>query len=245
MPLPLRAISFDLYGTLLRYDDLNRSWRDWNVTLHGHLTRHGVEIAAEEFSQVCQGFFHGNASRLETLSVFESRLLRLAERLGLTLPAMEVAHIADDACHAWQQSISLDPECHETLETLANRYPLFLVSNFDHPRHVRRLLEEHELTGFFRDILISGEHGVKKPDAALFTPLTNRHAVSPDQCAHVGDSVEDYQFALNTGMVPVMLGPERRINGSIDFLKNEARTVSGAHHAERLGQVVEVISSLG
>jgi hypothetical protein len=61
----------------------------------------------------------------------------------------------------------------------------------------------------------------------------------------VGDSIDDYQFALNTGMVPVMVGPERRINGHIDFLENETHTVSGAHHAPRLRHVVEVLSSLG
>ncbi|MBN1205481.1 MAG: HAD-IA family hydrolase [Myxococcaceae bacterium] len=244
MPRSLRAISFDLYGTLLRYDDLDQSWRDWNAALHGHLKRHGLGLAEEEFSRVCQRFFHGNAARLEALSVFESRLLRMTERLGLTLPASELARIADDACQAWQQSISLDPECREVLEALAGRYALFLVSNFDHPRHVRRLLEEQGLTGFFQDILISGEHGVKKPDAAFFAPLRDRHAIAPSECAHVGDSLDDYQFALNTGMVPVMLGPERRINGSIDFLENEALTVSGAHHAERLRHIVEVISSL-
>ena len=241
----LLAISFDLYGTLLRYDDLDRSWRDWNTTLHEQLTQQGTAISAEELPKVCRGFFDGNHSPVGAFSVLESRIAQLAERLGATLSAPAVAHIADECCHAWQRSISLDPECHETLEALAGRYRLFLVSNFDHPRHARQVLDTHGLAGFFEDILISGEQGLKKPDEALFGKLRDKHGVESSQCAHVGDSIDDYQFALNSGIVPVMLGEQQRINGKIDFMENESRTVSGAYHAARLRHVVEVISSLG
>lgn len=237
-------VSFDLYGTLLRYDDLERSWRDWQVTLHAHLTRHGLELAPEDFPAVCRGFFSGNLPAREGHSVFESRLLALAERLGLALEGRHVGEIADDCCHAWQQSTTLDPDCVETLSHLAERHSLFLVSNFDHPRHVRRLLGELGLSDFFQELVISGEHGVKKPEAALFAPLAEKYAIAPRQCLHVGDSIEDYHFALNAHLVPVLLGEEQRINGRIDYLENEPCTVSGVWHAARLVDVIDIASRL-
>lgn len=240
----MRYISFDLYGTLLRYDDLDGAWRDWHATLHAELARHGVRMEAEELARVCARFFQEDIAVLEGHSVFESRLFRLAERLDCSLSADGVARIADACCAAWQQSIMPDPDCVETLQALAGRHTLFLISNFDHPRHVRRLLGEVGILPFFAEILISGEQGVKKPNAALFRRLKEKYEVGPYECIHVGDSIEDYHFAVNSELVPVLLGEERTINGWIDFRENATCRVQGAHYAARLKDVVETISNV-
>lgn len=238
-------ISFDLYGTLMRYDDLARSWQDWRTMLHSHTARLGVTLGAEDFDAVCRGFFAGNPPTVKGLSVFECRLRLLAEHLGLAIQDHDLVRLADDCCQAWQQSISLDSRCIDTLEYLAAHYTLFLVSNFDHPRHVRRLLDKLRLTTLFREVLISGEHGVKKPNPALFAPLRAQYQIQPWECAHVGDSLEDYEFAINSRMVPVMLGNERYINKRIDYMEREICTIYDAHHASTMDQLIPLFAMLG
>ena len=60
------------------------------------------------------------------------------------------------------------------LGELQGRYKLALISNFDHPPHVHRLLDELALRPFFDAVVVSGDVGVKKPDPAIFTRRWSR-----------------------------------------------------------------------
>jgi putative hydrolase of the HAD superfamily len=241
LPRSIRCVSFDLYGTLLRYDDLEQSWREWRATLESHVARAGAPLSGAELDALCHRFFQGEAPASDGLSVFESRLALLSNQLGLTLGRRELARIADDCCRSWQRSISLDPQCKDTLAQLTERYPLVLVTNFDHPRHVHTVLEELGIRPLFRGIYISGEHGIKKPDARLVALTRELARYQPADCVHVGDSLDDYHFARNAGMLPVMLSTIGVVNGNIDYMERERRRVDDALHIDQLTDLCELL----
>lgn len=70
-------------------------------------------------------------------------------------------------------------------------YPLALVSNFDHGPTARSILQRDGAGSFFDPIVISDEHGWRKPHASIFADTLDTLGVEPQDALYVGDSVAD------------------------------------------------------
>jgi len=95
------------------------------------------------------------------------------------------------------------PGVHEALATLAETYPLGIITNgrtFFQQRTIRTLgLEE-----YFSTILISEKEGLRKPDAAIFHRALARMDVAAGEAVYVGDNPRnDMQAARDAGMLAV------------------------------------------
>ncbi len=85
------------------------------------------------------------------------------------------------------------------LETLAGRYRLAVLSNFD--RRLRRILTDLGVAGYFEHLFISSEMGCEKPHGEIFLRAARGMQVSPRDCLHVGDDPErDWAGAANAGL---------------------------------------------
>ena len=80
-----------------------------------------------------------------------------------------------------------------------------LVSNFDHPPHVRRILSENGWANVLDSIVISSEVGVKKPDPAIFALALRQTHIAPAEAVYVGDTAEDVAGAIAAGIDPVLI----------------------------------------
>jgi len=218
----LRAMSFDLFGTLLLYGDMAAAWEDWLVALHGSLLSAGFDIARDPLAAACDGFF----GRPEPppaddgLTVYERRVGVLCSELGADLPTERVRLMAYESVSAWQRHVTPDPDAGATLEALSRRLPLVLVTNFDHPPHVLRVLAEAELSSFFEAVVISGEVGFKKPDPQIFSVALERLGEPlAAEMAHVGDGQEDARGAADAGILPIRIrrAPEGGSTPATDF----------------------------
>lgn len=74
-----------------------------------------------------------------------------------------------------------------TLEALAKRYPLVLVTNFY--GNVQSVLDDFGLSHLFPTIIESAVVGVRKPDPAIFRLGVEAMKLSPEQVLVVGDSI--------------------------------------------------------
>jgi HAD superfamily hydrolase (TIGR01509 family) len=209
---------FDLYGTLLCYGDMERAWADWLEALSGCLEPGARGPVPEELQQCCRGFFSrpepgpaaGSADEPVGPSVYERRILRLLDEMGRPRDLELARRAADLTAEVWQRHITLDPEALEVLEHLDRHLLLVgLVTNFDHPRHVRRVLEQTGLAGRVRHVVISGEVGCKKPDPRIFLDLLGRVGLDPGAVVHVGDAPEDVAGARAAGVVPIQIEREQ------------------------------------
>jgi putative hydrolase of the HAD superfamily len=209
----IRGVFFDLFGTLLCYGDMERAWTAWVETLRLTLAGLGPVIDREHLRACCEGFF----SREEPddrqgypagLTVYERRIARLVEELGLdprdAQPTV-LREAADRTAAAWQESITLDPDALPLLEQLRGRFSTALVSNFDHPPHVRRLLEETGLGPYLDVVTISGEVGIKKPDPRVFDGPLAQLGLRPDEVVFIGDAREDVEGAHAAGLASVRI----------------------------------------
>jgi len=111
-----------------------------------------------------------------------------------------------DAEHAvWRPARSLADGAHELLDALhADGLAVGIVTNTwpDPARLLRRELEEFELTRRIDAVVLSGEVGARKPDAAIFETALTALGVDATGALYVGDRlVDDIQGAAAVGML--------------------------------------------
>jgi HAD superfamily hydrolase (TIGR01549 family) len=195
-------------------------------------------------SRECDGFLEkGPTGEREHLTPFESRIVCLCERIGLRLPMGAVADIADHVAGAWEEHVRLDADASRVLTALRREKPLALVSNFDHPRHLRKVIAIHRLTPLFRSIVISGEIGVKKPDPRIFGRALEETGLTPREVVYVGDTEEDIVGARAAGITPILIRRfDNRTDGAaLDFASD---TDTASDHGRPTMLDVTTIASL-
>ena len=189
----IRGVFFDLYGTLLRYGDMEAAGDSWFRSIRRDLIACGHAFDDETLIRVCKEFLLQPEPPVQDdgLTVYERRMRELGLELGLALELEELRRITVASVAAWHAHTPLDREAKSVLGELQGRYKLALISNFDHPPHVHRLLDELALRPFFDAVVVSGDVGVKKPDPAIFAPALEQTGLVADEAIFVGDSPED------------------------------------------------------
>ena len=216
--MTINGIFFDLYGTLLVYGNMDVAWADWLKEFHGQLRARGLTRSIESFAKTCDRFFGKNepTPRQHNLTVFEQRIHNLCFDLQMDLTTEDIKEIATIVANTWQKHIPLDSEALHVLQTLHRSKKLALVSNFDHPPHVRSVLTELGLTHFFDSVVISGEVGVKKPDPRIFDLALDQTGMKPEEVIYVGDTEDDVKAAHAANIVPILIQRENEGN-AFDF----------------------------
>ena len=139
---------------------------------------------------------HLNEYLAGKLTFIERRRERLRELFGLVNVVIS-DHLADRIfdlyLHHYEASWKLFPEVLAVLDRLEG-YPLGIISNGDNEQQ-RKKLESLGLMPRFAHVLISGELGIAKPDAAIFHEACRRANCSPHECLYVGDRLESDAIA--------------------------------------------------
>jgi len=91
------------------------------------------------------------------------------------------------------------------LETLkAQGFRLAILSNWDH--RLFGIVEGLGIRHYFEDVFASAAVGVAKPHAGIFQHALDQMKVRPEECLHVGDSMEDdYHGARQMGIKGILL----------------------------------------
>ena len=242
----VKGIFFDLYGTLLVYGNMKQAWSDWLSAFYDLLKARGLNLPKDAFALECDGFF-GKAAPVEDendLTELERRIKTLAKRLNLELDDTQLRTIADTIASAWQTHISIDPATVPVLKNLKQNKKIGLVSNFDHPQHVRHVLAQYGINTFFDTIVISSEVGAKKPDPAIFSFALDQTGLLNNEVIYVGDTDDDVAGAIAAGIQPIFIA--RPINSTdsaaLDYQADNRSKKSPDHFS--LKNEAKVIKSL-
>jgi len=242
----IRGVFFDLYGTLLVYGDMKAAWSDWFTAFYSKLVPLGLSLSQESFSRECDRFFGKEPpqKRNDGFTIFERRIHGLCDRLGLAPSRDEVAGIADHIAEVWQQHVQVDPDASTVLGALMEAKTLALVSNFDHPRYAKKVISNHQMTGFFHSIVISGDVGISKPDPRIFESALEQTGLSASEVVYVGDTEEDVIASRAAGIIPILI--QRQTNATdqntLDF--NSDDEAGELENTQRFNVEVPKISSL-
>lgn len=208
-----KAILFDLFDTLVdlnphRFPLVNVGGKERRTTggvVYQALCAYYNHIAFEEFFQTFLALAREiDAIRSETHREILSheRFSRLLQRLGITSPpAAVVERLVTVHMDEMFAAMEFPSNRRRVLDQLKPAYRLGLVSNFDHPPTVHRVLEHYHLTPYFDAIVISGEVGWRKPRKEIFEVALSLLGITPWESLHVGDTPDaDILGAQATGM---------------------------------------------
>jgi len=247
----IEGVLFDLFGTLFVYGDMKRAWQDWIDDIRQGLVRIGLHLTNADVSKACDGFFSGSLIPNLGLTVYETRIQRLAVSLGGVPSNSWCQLLATQSMLRWQAQITLDPEAAPTLRQLReNGIRVGVLSNFDHEPHVLHILRQAGLTDLLDCIMVSGAVGLKKPDPAIFQLALTKLGTIASQTIFLGDHPEqDFAGAHAAGLQAILL--ERSASGVDRLQMNYYADLShglddGADQLSqrKIGSLLEIFSQL-
>jgi len=222
--MPYRAVLFDLFDTLVRFDRDRlptteiggRVVRTTARHLHDVLREHAPTVTLEALYAALQESWR-EAERLRGVDHREvtalARFAHLLRCCGLDpgdVPAALVSRMLD--AHRRELSKAAEFPAHHgpLLTDLARGHRLAVVSNFDYTPTARGLLETAGVMDLFTAVVVSDEVGWRKPALPIFETALRRVGVRPEEALFVGDRADiDVVGAQRAGMHAVWINPER------------------------------------
>lgn len=112
-----------------------------------------------------------------------------------------------DSCYS-VVTTNINKVAHPELESLSERCPLVLVTNFY--GNMNSVLKEFGLDSYFTGIVESAVEGVRKPNPDIFRIAVNRLGVLPADTVMIGDSLsKDILPAMEVGCKTIWLKGEQ------------------------------------
>jgi len=132
--------------------------------------------------------------------------------------------LSTDYLHACPKKGNLVPHALETLEYLAGKYQMTVVTNgFDDIQQLK--LASGKLTHFFNHVVTSQKAGAKKPSQQIFEYAMAANGVGCEEGIMIGDNLmTDMQGAINSSIDTVFYNPED-IDHNVN-IKYEIRTLA-------------------
>jgi len=204
----LRAIIFDLDGTLCRYGlSISAALEEaFRRTGYGALfAAHREALSGERY----KGFLRGVDREAVEGVKYRSRGTEALRRLlrGVGLDEGLALKVGPHFIKILSESVELSPSAKAVIGSL-DGYKLGLITNG--PSGVQwRKIQRLGIESWFAAIIVSGDLGVEKPDGAIFASMLAMLNVRPEEALYVGDSLYyDVQGAKRAGLWAAWLNPE-------------------------------------
>jgi len=203
----IEAVIFDLHGTLLLSDDVDRAWDEWALAFHEAMTLRGATVPLPEFKAILSDLFNGPEppAYAPGMTLFERRVTHLCGQLGVSIPAHELRPLVEGIIGVWHRDMYLDPEAVPLLERLGRGYKVGLITNWEHGPKVHRMIDELGVRHLFHEVVVSDDVGVSKPDPEIYRLALTRLGVDASAAVYVGDMDLDARGSLDAGMHPVLI----------------------------------------
>lgn len=212
--MPIRAITFDFWGTL--YDEVgDTSDRRESLRCQHAMTFFGILGVAPEFDTMRQGMVD-LAEHAMTLWRRDQRTMnrrelgeRLAQQLGYQLDERSAEALGDALAMAGARIPPLlRVGVNGMLERLRDRYKLGIVSDtgLTLGHALREVLRADQIFDYFDHLTFSDETGTTKPHTRQFLYTCFMLGTQPEETVHIGDLEEtDILGAREAGLRTVLL----------------------------------------
>lgn len=239
--MDIRAVAFDVNGTLVRILTDEGMEQIFRSAAH-FLTYQGIDLHRHQVRELYFGTLREQQRtspeehpEFDAVGIWRSIIDGNATDFTRSLPASKLEQmplfLAEMSRGISRRRLSLYPHVREVLDVLRERYRLALVTDAQ-SAYARGELHKVGLLDYFDPIVISGDHGYRKPDRRLFQFALDRMGVAAENALYVGNDMHrDIFGAREAGMPTVMFEsgqgtsayldcvPDYRITDFRDLLK--------------------------
>ncbi|MGP7999268.1 MAG: HAD family hydrolase [Streptosporangiaceae bacterium] len=224
--MDIRAVAFDVNGTLVRIladDDEERIFR-----AAGHfLTYQGIALHRHElrdlYFRIMKEQLRASPEKypeFDAVGIWRSIIEDHGTGFTRALPAAKLRQLplflAEMARGISRRRLGLYPYVCEVLDVLRERYPLAIVTDAQ-STYARGELHQVGLLGYFDPVVISGDHGYRKPDQRLFQFALDGMGVAAGNTLYVGNDMHrDIYGARAAGLATVMFDSDQGVKAYRD-----------------------------
>src|SRR6266581_2287189 len=219
--MDIRAVAFDVNGTLVRIltedgmDQIFRSAAHF-LTYQGiDLRRHQVRDLYFAIMKEQQRSSSEEYPEFDAVGIWRSIIEGHATDFTRTLPVEKLEQmplfLAEMSRGISRRRLGLYPYVREVLDVLRERCPLAIVTDAQ-SMYARGELHKVGLLGYFDPIIISGDHGYRKPDRRLFRLALDGMGVAAGNALYVGNDMHrDIYGAREAGLTTVMFDSDQGV----------------------------------
>ena len=241
----IKGVFFDLYGTLLLYNNIKKANEEWVSAFHSKINER-KQITAEELSPLCREILSDTIEKDKSLDLttYETKIKVGLDKRRINFSIEEIKELANYSLDVWQNYITLSGDAHYVLSFLKDKYKTALVTNFDHSKHVRGVLNKHKLFDFFEHVIISDEVEINKPDRRIFEIALGKCGLKAEETIFVGDNLnDDIKGAFNAGLLPVLISQEEyNINHAFEIGGEDLFLMENKERIKRIKSLSELIT---
>ena len=224
--MDIRAVVFDVNGTLVRIltqDGMDQIFRSvahfltyQGIDLHRHQVRE-LYFGAMKAQQQASAEEH---PEFDAVAIWRGVLDTHATAFTRTLPPGKLEQLPLFLAEMYRGisrcRLRLYPHVREVLDVLRERYPLAIVTDAQ-SAYARGELHKVGLLDYFDPVVVSGDHGYRKPDRRLFQLALDGMGVAAEHALYVGnDPHRDIHGARGAGMRTVMFDSDHVAGGYPD-----------------------------
>jgi putative hydrolase of the HAD superfamily len=220
--LDVKALVFDLEGTLYNSKELTNEWRSQIFKLIKEKTGKSDEVILKEFLKIVEEL-RGQGFRRPPVS-------DIVNRMGIS---REEFYKAVDSVDA-SKFLKPDPELRKTLEYMKGKWKLAMLTNLSRKTALNILKALGLNSNLFEPLITASEMEKGKPDPEPFRRISQTLGLDPSFIMMVGDSVSsDLAPAKKLGMKTALIS-EKKIStpladlevGNISELKEKLEEIS-------------------
>jgi putative hydrolase of the HAD superfamily len=224
--MDIRAVAFDVNGTLIRIQTEDGDEQIFRSAAH-FLTYQGIDLHRDQvrdlYFQVMKEQLRASPEEypeFDAVGIWRNIIDGHMTDFTRALPAGKLRQmplfLAEMSRGIARRRLGLYPFVREVLDVLRGRYPLAVVTDAQ-SANARGELQKVGLLGYFDPVVISGDHGYRKPDRRLFQLALDGMGVAAEHALYVGnDMYRDIFGAQEAGMRTVMVESDQGADAHLD-----------------------------
>ena len=215
--MALQAIFLDLDNTLIDFSTVRRqayvaAAAAIKTYYPGLPNKELIRVQREKTAEVYREFISGE---IDYGTQCRERFLRVFNHFGIKNPAL-IKYLAWFFNNYQERNVKPYVSSEVTLQLLARKYRLFIITNGPYP-HQKRKLKLARLSPFIEKLYAPGGKYKGKPEPHLFLSALKEANLRPKEVVHVGDEIADILGATNCGIKPIWIRPPKNEVGINDI----------------------------
>src|SRR5512132_2337946 len=224
--MDIRAVAFDVNGTLVRILTDEGMEQIFRSAAH-FLTYQGIDLHRHQVRELYFGTLRQQQRtspeehpEFDAVGIWRRIIDGNATDFTRTLPAGKLEQIplflAEMSRGISRCRLRLYPHVREVLDVLREHYPLAVVTDAQ-STYARGELHKVGLLDYFDPIVVSGDHGYRKPDRRLFQLALDGIGVAAEHALYVGNDLHrDIFGAREVGMTTVKFESDQGADVHLD-----------------------------